>query len=308
MQFVNSRGRLRLSGPGHIYEGVSKENIRTYYNANGGNAQAVSSTTLTIAVAGAAAGDKINFIVSFAGACCLAPLEIDYCLPDPAPATQVDLYADIMEAFATEPSLGGMGSFAVVGTDLVFTAYQPGFDVDFQVIADAAQFTVAGTSVAASPIGESLCPGLAVVIDPTMAQLAADDCTNGVWGIAFAPTQDLSIAASTQKWVGVTLDDDCAEQAPAIGSFPNLSSCDSDCKPRPTCLRVATCGPVRVALETAPDLTAGCELFYRYAVDGDNTTLGAFSMTAGAGLAPVPVGYRVDNVHEADLLADIYFK
>jgi hypothetical protein len=303
---------MPVGKPGHLFEGVRSDNIRSYANASGGS---ISETRLSIAIQCPPAepfcisrndADKLTLVVTTTGACCIPAIEIEYCFPDPIPKTPDELYQDLIDTFVTNPRLGGLGKFSIDGAtgELVFVAYQPGLNVNFRVEADPSRVVVAGSSIESEGMGQHICPGLAVVFDPTAEHVAADDFTEEDWGIAFLPTQDLSDAAATQKWAGIIADCPDGEQAPAMGCWPNLTNCGPvECMPKPKCLRVLECGSIIIQVEQNADLSLGCPtLYYRYAADGDYTQLGGFTFAPGPGVAPVPVSYKIIRAYSDGLV------
>ena len=278
-----SSGLMMRSGrPGRqAYAPVDDGHIAEYANASGG-----TRATATITVADATANGTVTFYFDARGQ---EPRTVDWLVPSPVPTGQA-LYDAILAEIKKDPFILGLGTFTATATAIAFTS----FEVGQALTISGSGATVTATVTNGVLQGKPLKPGTAVVVDPTVLPAARDPEFDSVLEFALPPSQLFGDAGTTQEWRGVVMDSD-SEMEDNYSGYPDFSNLET--VRRIPSISVKEYGHIRIELET-PYTGTGVipPLLCRYAVDGDKDTLGAFSLAAGAGLAEVPVGYRIKKV------------
>lgn len=270
---------MRAGRPGRqAYAPVDDGHLAEYANASGG-----TRATATIAIAGATAGSVVKFSFNARGQ---APQTASWTVPAGPPTGQA-LYDSAVAAIRKNSFINGLGTFTPTTTNIGFASLEVGQNLTIS----GTGATVTATVVQGLSQGQALKPGTVAVIDPTVAPAARDVEFDSLFEFAMAPSQQLSDVAATQRWRGVVMESD-SEMNFSYGGYPDFSNLDTAIK-HPSVV-IKEYGHTQIGLET-PFTGSGAipPLLYRYAADGNFTTTGTFSLTAGAGLEAVPVGYRI---------------
>ena len=308
---VYSRSRLPYGKPFTFAEGGRK--VLKSFTPTG--AQTCDFTEINIRMIDKPAAEEtcgrqsqkpaVTITVRPGGFCCLDPLTIevpwdDINCPD-------DFGRSVMCALASDPRLGGYGVFQWNSEtlSLTFKARTPGFEVDFDVIADK-RYVEYCVRTRGTQKSEGFRPGQLVVHAPQHV-LQGDP-----FKTIFAPTTDLSAADSDECLAGIVIScpNGIGEQAPVSyqTGFPIASNCDSPCGPPPSCVRVLKSGPP-MFYELMDCWTEGCCLYYNYLPEEGNPDTGMLYANPGPGRAALKnvMDFSIEGMHEGGRVLEIRF-
>lgn len=284
-------------------QGIAKE----YANGSGGTrGNALLAFSLDAA---ATPGDRFNIDVRVPSG---QFMPVEYIVPDPVPASAADLHEFIYDAIIDNSIVAGLGTWSHSVAGVALSAQSVGQQLGFNLSRNVGVATMTPTITQSEGFGLYVKPARAIVSDPTATYEALDDLRSafgdGLYEIGALPTQDPTLPASTEVWQGVNMELE-GEGSEVFSGFPSHSSYGQEISKIVPQLSVSISGPITLDLETPYAGGAGIPtLSYRFTADGDKNDIGIFTFESGAGLAPVPVRYRVIELTDSNTMASVWFE